>query len=71
MTMGRCIALIASYLCRYFCFESISSERFCICTELICICTETADQEGISKVGAQADTLLLLLTYLAQIQKLR
>ena len=55
MTMGRCIAHIASYLCRYFCFESISSERICICTELICICTETADQEGISRVGAATD----------------
>ena len=53
--MGRCIALIASHLCRYFCFESISSERICICTELICICTETADQEGISRVGAATD----------------
>ena len=55
ITMDRCIALIASYLCRYVCFESISSERVCICTELICICTETADQGGISRVGAATD----------------
>ena len=55
ITMDRCIALIASYLCWYFCFESISSERDCICTELICICTETADQGGISRMGAATD----------------